>query len=1535
MALDTMMRKPFAPFECSILSPSVGAVRLVTLFLLWFCINTAWAKSFVAFGPEELAGKSVTTKSFQVLNPAVPYKLHIDNGGAGSQYAKVSSGIVTLNGIDVVKPNDFNQTVRSIEKPLALSAINNLMVELRSNPTSGITLQVIGEDNDQPTIKPSIQPQANEAGWHQNDAVVSFSCDDKTSGIATCSSPVTVSGEGAAQVIQGSATDKAGNTSSTSVTINLDLTSPAITAASEPPPNAAGWHKSDVTVHFNCSDALSGIASCSSPLTVTAEGAGQTLQGSATDKAGNTSTTNTTVNLDLTPPTLQITSPADGSVVPVNTVSISGTVDDSLSGIAAVSCNGTTAGVSGSSFSCSVDLQGGANTISVLVTDAAGNSASAEMHVTLSAAPLNITEPANLSFFNFSPIRIAGTVAAQTSAVTVNGISASVSGGNWSASVPLSEGNNTLTAVATKNDGTVNTASIQVTLDTTPPRVTVDSPADGFKTVEETVTVTGIVNDIVVGTVNSGQAQVTVNGIKAEVANRTYRADAIPLQLGVNSIQVIGKDQVGNSATTTIKVTREATNQPFIKTVSGNNQRGAIASALEQPLVVQLLDGTTPAAHVPVLFKVVENDGYLRLDNGKKLQLIAVNTDADGKAQATLTLGHRAGAGNNIVEAYAVGYQGTAVFTASGTPQAAAHINVDAGTNQFGATHSALPLPFVAVVTDAGHNRLGGVPVTFTVTQGGGTLNGQAAFETVSDSDGRALAVLTLGPDAGQDNNVVEANFPGNTGFAAAFAASAKIPGDPAQTSISGVVQDNSNAPIPGVTMRLYTTHQLINHNGVNNNQPLEVVTPVVTDADGHFKIAPAPVGFFKLMADGATAPSTDQHFPTLEYDLVTVAGGDNGVGSPIYLPALDPDAKVCVDSKTGGTLKIASSPGFSLTIAPGSATFPGGSKTGCVTVTPVNPDKVPMVPGFGQQPRYVVTIQPAGTTFNPPAAITIPNMDGLAPHAKTEMYSYDHDLAAFVAIGSATVSADGSVIASDPGIGVMKAGWHCGGDPNTTGSSGSLGVTLIADESVAGLVGSTLKFTAKGTPPLDGEYEKWEIIDNPAVAKFDNSPGCPSQQQCPNTMTLSAPGTATAQVGFQCTTPPVHHTTSEPVKVQAVVLKIKSVSFNDDITIYKDIVGAAPEIKDPVWQSAESTQDGKVISEPVAYVQGSTINITATFKVDPEPEATIKNITIEGHVDGLGTFKATESSLNISSNTKTVDFKLDTPLPANQTAHFNPKTIKWQYKQDGDYQQAGSSDHEIYVTLAKPTQSQVFLTTLALGVADGGAHSQAAAMQKTWAQFAGPADVHSWDGKRALYYYREGLGTNKYCTSYEYELLTSQYNNGSCGAWALLLKSALAVNGISSEEVHITTKDGLPFLVKDWTPKAESYSGEDYRWKMEFNPAAKDDGLPPYGMVPSQPDSVYGDLKSESTLSGQNTDPPSEKIFERHIILKALPNDGPQVYYDPSYGEDYGSDKTQAEIKFENDAVYGYRKHFDLNDDPNVYRVKSSSGLNNIKFNE
>src|SRR5262249_41829597 len=148
-------------------------------------------------------------------------------------------------------------------------------------------------------------------------------------------------------------------------------------------------------------------------------------------------------------------------------------------------------------------------------------------------------------------------------------------------------------------------------------------------------------------------------------------------------------------------------------------------------------------------------------DSGRSL---SVNTDASGRAEVRFTLGTWAGAGNNQVEATAAGFAGETLFSASALPAGPALIVVDAGNNQEGIIGESLPRPFVATVVDQGSNRLGGVPVTFTVTQGGGNFVGQPAVTVTTDSDGRAQVVLTLGTDEGLDNNVVKATFPGNVG---------------------------------------------------------------------------------------------------------------------------------------------------------------------------------------------------------------------------------------------------------------------------------------------------------------------------------------------------------------------------------------------------------------------------------------------------------------------------------------------------------------------------------------------------------------------------------------------------------------------------------------------------------------------------------------------------------------------------------------------------------------------------------------------------
>ncbi|HEX7284991.1 MAG TPA: hypothetical protein VF532_02355, partial [Candidatus Angelobacter sp.] len=949
--------------------------------ILWLSL-CGWAGTFTAYGPQVYVrdtGAPVTvTNTFSVLNPNTQYTLRVVNGGlVDAVNDLVSSTVISVNGVVIVAPNDLNQNISVVEKPVTLQASNTIDVQVRGAPGGKLSVEIIGVDNDPPVITADLSPVPNLTGWNKSDATVTFTCSDAISGIAQCSSPVTISVEGANQPVSGQAVDKAGNTATASVTVSLDKTPPVISASASPAPNAAGWNNTDVTVTFVCRDSLSGVASCPSPTTVSTEGKNQLVTGVASDAAGNNAAAAASISLDKTPPAITISSPPAGTTVNVASVTISGTVSDSGSGLSNVTCGGVAATVSGSSFSCVQSLAAGTNNIQVQAVDAAGNAAVASTTVAFVRPPqITITSPANSALFNQSPITVTGTVADTGAQVTVNGISAPVTGNSFLATVPVQEGISTITAVATNTDGSTGTASVQVNLDTTPPHVAIYSPADKFVTTDTTVTVTGLVNDIVVGTVNPLQATVTVNGVAAQVANRSFSVSGIPLSPGSNTIHATAVDAAGNAATATVTVVRQQAGTPVVKVFSGNNQSGAIGTPLPQPLVAQVLNAFgQPVANVPVIFRVTAQDGALGPDL-PGVSDIAVNSDAQGQATVQFRLGTHAGAGNNLVEASATGIAATAVFSASATSTGAALVNVDSGNNQFGVVGQALPLPFVAVVTDNGHNRIPNVPITFTVKNGGGNINGQSSATMNSDGDGRVEAVLTLGADAGVNNNLVEVSFPGNAGFAAAFTATGRTAGPAAATTISGIVLDNSNQPIPGVTMRLFQLNK-----GPSGNLPQQVGTPVQADGNGQFVISPAPVGVFKLMADGGTA-SRPGVWPTLEYDIITIPGQNNTVGSPIYLPQLNPNSKVCVTASSGGTLTIPEVPGFALTIAPGSATFPGGSRTGCVTVTPVNMDKVPMVPGFGQQPRFVVTIQPVGTMFNPPAALTIPNVDGLAPRA-------------------------------------------------------------------------------------------------------------------------------------------------------------------------------------------------------------------------------------------------------------------------------------------------------------------------------------------------------------------------------------------------------------------------------------------------------------------------------------------------------------------------------------------------------------------------
>ena len=152
-----------------------------------------------------------------------------------------------------------------------------------------------------------------------------------------------------------------------------DVVGPVVTATPTPAANPAGWWHTPVTFSFTCVDA-SGVAVCPGPVTVATEGAGQSVSVTATDADGNMSVLDVTgVDVDLTGPVLTVAAPT--TVGPADTVTITCSASDALSGVTARSC--------GSLTFPATELRPGANTFSFRATDVAGNTATTSVTVAL------------------------------------------------------------------------------------------------------------------------------------------------------------------------------------------------------------------------------------------------------------------------------------------------------------------------------------------------------------------------------------------------------------------------------------------------------------------------------------------------------------------------------------------------------------------------------------------------------------------------------------------------------------------------------------------------------------------------------------------------------------------------------------------------------------------------------------------------------------------------------------------------------------------------------------------------------------------------------------------------------------------------------------------------------------------------------------------------------------------------------------------------------------------------------------------------
>jgi hypothetical protein len=159
--------------------------------------------------------------------------------------------------------------------------------------TTTVTTSAVNIDSVDPTIGYTLDPaDANDAGWYATDVIVDFTCLDAGSGIATCVGDQAL-GQGENQSATGTATDRAGNTAtSTTSGINIDKTAPTVALVGGP--TGSYYYGGDPAAPTcDATDALSGLASCVVSGGGTAVGP-HTYTATATDEAGNTNTSTLT-----------------------------------------------------------------------------------------------------------------------------------------------------------------------------------------------------------------------------------------------------------------------------------------------------------------------------------------------------------------------------------------------------------------------------------------------------------------------------------------------------------------------------------------------------------------------------------------------------------------------------------------------------------------------------------------------------------------------------------------------------------------------------------------------------------------------------------------------------------------------------------------------------------------------------------------------------------------------------------------------------------------------------------------------------------------------------------------------------------------------------------------------------------------------------------------------------------------------------------------------------------------------------------------
>lgn len=635
-----------------------------------------------------------TNASYVIGSSVAVTSTAADNDGVlGVQFMLDGS---TLNPEDTA--TSYSITWNSTSATNGSHALTAVARDAAGNVTTSAAVTVI-VDNASPTITltspadgsysrgATVTISANAA---DNDAVagVQFKVDGANQGAEDTSAPYSISWNTATETntshtIIAVVRDKAGNTttsSSVATTVDNGLPSVSLTA----PINAVYVHGVSVAVSATATDndAIAGVQftldganlsaeDTTSPYGVTWDTTAvsygtHTLSATARDKAGNTTTSSTnTITVDNVAPTVNLSAPANGSFIRGMTVGISAAAadNDAVVGVQ-FTLDGANYGAEDTSSPYSINWDtttatNATHSITAVARDKAGNvttATSVTVNVDNVAPTVTITAPAANAFVRGLAVTLSALASDNTFVV---GVQFKVDGtsvlaedtfapfaGNWD-STTFINGVHTITAVARDAAGNTTTSSgVSITVDNTPPTVSVTAPTNNAFLRGSTVAVdaTAIDNDVIAG------VQFTLDGsnLSAEDTTSPYGItwNTTTATNGSHTLSAIVRDRAGNTTTattTTVTVDNVAPVVGFSSLTNGVTLHGSTvavdATATDNIGVagVQfMLDGSNLGAE-DIVFPYSTTWNTTTATNASHV-LTAIARDAAGNTTTTSTL---------------------------------------------------------------------------------------------------------------------------------------------------------------------------------------------------------------------------------------------------------------------------------------------------------------------------------------------------------------------------------------------------------------------------------------------------------------------------------------------------------------------------------------------------------------------------------------------------------------------------------------------------------------------------------------------------------------------------------------------------------------------------------------------------------------------------------------------------------------------------------------------------------------------------------